>query len=52
MEFTVNDVDNGAFEVQDANNFPGIRITSGPEQGLFNLSNVTAGPYPNLAGGL
>lgn len=49
MEFTVNDVVNGAAEVQLANDYERIRIASGPEQGLFNLNNVSSAPYDELA---
>lgn len=49
MEYTTNDVFNASAEVQAANLYPGIRITSGPEQGSFNLSNVSPAPYDELA---
>jgi hypothetical protein len=48
-EFTTNAVFNSTAEVQLANNYPFVRLMSGPEQGLFNLNNVTAGPYEQLA---
>lgn len=48
MEFTVNDVVNGSTEVQTANAYPNIRITSGPEQGLYNLNNISNQPYTEL----
>lgn len=37
MEYTVNNVINGAEEVQAANNYPYIRLTSGPLQGAYRL---------------
>jgi len=50
MEFTVNAVVNATTEVQNANNYPNIRITSGPEQGLFNLNNASFNqPFNELA---
>jgi sialate O-acetylesterase len=49
MEFTVNAAANASAEIQAANLYPHIRITSGPLQGAFNLNNVSAGPYKELA---
>jgi len=49
MEFTVSSAFNSSEEVQAANGYPGIRITSGPEQGFFNLNDVKPGPYSQLA---
>lgn len=49
MEVTVNWAANATAEIAAANNYPLIRITSGPEQGSFNLNTVTPGPYNELA---
>ena len=40
MEYTVNDVVNATAEIEAANGYPLIRITSGPLQGKFNLSGL------------
>lgn len=48
MEYTVNNVINGAEEVQAANNYPYIRLTSGPLQGAYSLDSVTKGDYSEL----
>ncbi len=37
MEYTVNFAVGGTEEVQNANNFPFIRLTSGPLQGVYDL---------------
>jgi len=38
MEFTVNSAMNATAEVAAANNYPNIRVTSGPEQGVDTLN--------------
>jgi sialate O-acetylesterase len=37
MEYSVNAVPNAEAEVQNANNYPFIRLTSGPNQGDYHL---------------
>ena len=49
MEFTTNDVVNASAEVQAANAYPFIRVTSGPLQGAFDLRDITPGPKAELA---
>lgn len=46
MEFSTNDVINASQELADANNYPYIRVTSGPLQGKLDLRTI--GPHPYL----
>lgn len=46
MQFTVNVAFNATEEIQAANNYPGIRITSGSNS--FQLNSITPGPYSQL----
>jgi hypothetical protein len=44
MEFTVNAVVNKTAEIAAANNYPNVRVFSGPEQNVDKL-NVTSGIF-------
>jgi len=44
MEFTTNDVVNATEELSRANNYPLIRVTSGPLQGKLHLNSIPPGP--------
>ena len=48
MEFTTNDVVNASQELSAANNYPNIRITSGPLQGKLKLDTIPASPQDTL----
>lgn len=49
MEYSTNDAFNATAELADADNFPLIRVTSGPLQGKFHLPDVLPQPYANLS---
>lgn len=40
MQYSVNEVVNSATEIQNANNYPFIRLTSGPNAGAFSLGKL------------
>ena len=44
MEYTTNDVVNATTELARANNYPLIRVTSGPLQGKLHLNAIPPGP--------
>ena len=44
MEFTTNDVVNATAELMRADNYPLIRVTSGPLQGKLSLRDIPPGP--------
>ena len=47
-EFTTNDVINATEELAAANNYPFIRVMSGPLQGKLHLYDILPTPYDNL----
>lgn len=47
IEFTVNAAFNASAEIAAANNYPMIRVTSGPLQGKLNLRTLGPQPYKN-----
>lgn len=47
MEFSTNDVFNASQALADANNYPFIRVTSGPLQGKLDLHTIGPTPYAN-----
>lgn len=48
MQFTLDDAVTGDVEAQLANNYPYIRLTSGPLQGSYDLKAIESGPYNEL----